>query len=278
MRESTASGGHHFGHYKTAAIVARLPEEDEDYFPQLAECYAIMHSLPLKHGFDPQRWQQCIDAVLEKIPGKPIIEKLRIIMLFEADFNFMLKAVWGRRMVHHAEKHNVLGSDNHDSRSGRQSLDASVEKVLVYGHARLTRTNLITINNDAKSCYDRILKTLAMTACVAYGLPLLAAVMHNRVHHGMQHRIRTRHGVLKPYQGTEDNDLEGTGQGSGASPAIWLIYSVTLLAAFKDFTKGISLESPFDEALFVLIIAILFVDDGMPGVTQTNQAQFHYQH
>jgi hypothetical protein len=97
MRESTASApGGHYGHYKTAAVVATIPaDEHPDYWSILATTYAIMVSMPLKHGFAPQRWQKCIDAILEKIPGQPRIEKLRIIMLYEADFNFVLKLVWG---------------------------------------------------------------------------------------------------------------------------------------------------------------------------------------
>ena len=82
MRESTASApGGHFGHYKTAAAVARLRREHPDHTRVLAEIYATMLSLPLQQGFAPNRWQQCVDTILEKIPGKPIIEKLRIIML-----------------------------------------------------------------------------------------------------------------------------------------------------------------------------------------------------
>ena len=59
MRESTASApGGHYGHYKTAAIVATLPDEHEDYTLLLAKLYAIMLSLPLRHGFAPSRWQK----------------------------------------------------------------------------------------------------------------------------------------------------------------------------------------------------------------------------
>jgi hypothetical protein len=43
MRESTASApGGHYGHYKTAAVIAKLPADHEDYFPDLAETYAAM--------------------------------------------------------------------------------------------------------------------------------------------------------------------------------------------------------------------------------------------
>jgi hypothetical protein len=57
MRESTASApGGHYDHYKTAAVIAKLDEKHQDYFPHLAETYAAMTSLPLKHGFAPKRW------------------------------------------------------------------------------------------------------------------------------------------------------------------------------------------------------------------------------
>ena len=40
---------------------------------------------------------------------------------------------------------------------------------------------------------------------------------------------------------------------------------VSLLNAFKDFSPGMTVTSPFED-LFVFILAIFFVDDGMPGV------------
>jgi hypothetical protein len=188
----------------------------------------------------------------KKIAGQPRIEKLRIIMLYEADFNFVLKLIWGRRLVRHDEVYNCIGEENKGSRSGPQTSDALLEKLLVYEYARLTRTSLVTVDNDAKLCYDQIIKSLAMIACIAVGLPLLAAVMHNKTHHGMQQSIMTRHGTLRPYVGTDDDALEGTGQGSGASPAIWLLYSVSLLQAFQQFTPGMAMLSPFESLLVTI--------------------------
>ena len=119
MRESTASApGGHYGHYKTASVAAHLPEDHPDNYYELARIYAIMCSLPLKHGFAPNRWRHCVDAILEKIPGQPRIKKLRIIMLYEADFNFVLKLIWGNRLVQNAEYHKALGNSNHGSRPG----------------------------------------------------------------------------------------------------------------------------------------------------------------
>ena len=54
MRESTASApGGHYGHYKTAATVARLPRDHPAHTRVLAEIYAKMMSMPLAHGFAP---------------------------------------------------------------------------------------------------------------------------------------------------------------------------------------------------------------------------------
>lgn len=248
MRESTSSApGGHYGQYKTVSEIARLPKDHPDHTRVLAELYSKMWTLPLKHGFAPQRWCKCIDAILKKIPGKPVIEKLRIIMLYEADFNF-------------------VGNSNHGSRSGRQITGAQLEKLLLYEIFGLTCTSLVTVNNDAKSCYDRIVKPISMTTCMAVGLPLCVAIMHNTTHRKMEHRIKSRHSLLRPYSGAADDPHEGTGQGSGASPAIWLIYMVTLLNAFAKYSSGMTVSSPYQENLTVFVLAIFVVDDGMPGV------------
>jgi len=132
---------------------------------------------------------------------------------------------------------------------------------------------MITVDNDARSCYDRIIKCLAMLTCISIGLPLLAATAHNKTHNGMRHSMKTRHGLsAKSYQSTNEEQNEGTGQGSGGSPAIWLIFMVTLLTAFRQFTPGMKVVSPFD-SLLVLIVAIYYVDDGMPGVNDSDSVE-----
>jgi hypothetical protein len=51
-----------------------------------------------------------------------------------------------------------------------------------------------------------------MIACIGVGLPLLAAAMHNKTHQEMVHAIKTRHGTLRPYSGTEAEPLIETGR------------------------------------------------------------------
>jgi hypothetical protein len=87
----------------------------------------------------------------------------------------------------------------------------------------------------------------------------------------MQHSIKTWHSTLRPYAGTDDAALERTGQGSGANAAIWLLYRVSLLRAFQQFTPQMAVSSPF-ELLLVTILAIIYLDNGMLGVNYSQEA------
>jgi hypothetical protein len=60
----------------------------------LAAVHAEMMSIPLAEGFCPERWPHAIDIMLEKIPGVPRINKLRIIQLIEADLNQVLRSAF----------------------------------------------------------------------------------------------------------------------------------------------------------------------------------------
>jgi len=55
--------------------------------PNIVLFNATMASLPLKTGYLPCRWWEGLNVMLEKTPGNFNVEKLRIILLFEADFN-----------------------------------------------------------------------------------------------------------------------------------------------------------------------------------------------
>jgi hypothetical protein len=54
--------------------------------------------------------------MIEKDPGNPRIERLRVIHLFEADYNLSLKMLWGKRLVYQGEDNNCFGKQKHGSR------------------------------------------------------------------------------------------------------------------------------------------------------------------
>jgi hypothetical protein len=58
-----------------------------------AAVHAAMMSIPLAEDFCPERWQQAINIMLEKIPEVPRIKKLRIVQLLDAHQNQVLRSV-----------------------------------------------------------------------------------------------------------------------------------------------------------------------------------------
>jgi len=55
--------------------------------PDIVLFNATMADLPMRMGYSPRRWREGLNVMLEKIPGNFNVDKLQIILLFEADFN-----------------------------------------------------------------------------------------------------------------------------------------------------------------------------------------------
>jgi hypothetical protein len=79
----------------------------------------LIINIPLQIGFSPKRWQTIVNAMLEKIPGNPILHKLRVIHILEADYNLTLEAIFGRRLMKNCEKYGSLGDLQDGFRKGR---------------------------------------------------------------------------------------------------------------------------------------------------------------
>jgi len=48
---------------------------------------AMLANVQLLSGMAPEQWKQTLNVMLKKLAGNDNVEKLRIIMLFKADFN-----------------------------------------------------------------------------------------------------------------------------------------------------------------------------------------------
>jgi len=55
--------------------------------PDILVLNATMADILLSTGYSPKRWQKGLNIMLEKSPSNFNVEKLQIILLFEADFN-----------------------------------------------------------------------------------------------------------------------------------------------------------------------------------------------
>jgi hypothetical protein len=107
----------------------------------------------------------------------------------------------------------------------RQSIRLLMLTQLTNDLCRLLKYNHAKFDNDASACYDRIIVALGMLAAKKCGMPDNAIRTHSECLQLMKYVIKTVHGISEDnYHGTPFAPLFGTGQGSGASPAVWLTW------------------------------------------------------
>jgi hypothetical protein len=123
-KTSSSPSGRHVGHY-----LACIDLKDE-LSVLLAAVHAAMMSIPLAEGFCPERWRQAIDIMLEKIPGMPRINKLRIIQLLEADLNQVLRSAFTRNISKLAQETPFIISEHQYGRSHQTCLTPVLNKLL----------------------------------------------------------------------------------------------------------------------------------------------------
>jgi hypothetical protein len=179
--------------------------------------------------------------MIEKQPGCPRINEQRVIHLYKADYNLLLKILWARRLVWQAHDLGKLNKGQAGTRPGRNSIDVVIQKEMKYLYATLTRTGLATMDNDAKSCYDRIICNLAMIVSQYFGMSTTAEATQAETLQQMCFRICTALGDSKiSYSHSETTPIHGTGQGSCASPAIWLLVSSLLMDCLFKIWHGMT--------------------------------------
>lgn len=227
-RKASSISGRTHGHYK-------IWNERED----LRYIILTTINLPLRHGFSPERWWGILDVMLEKSAGNPRIDKLRIIQLIEADFNYALKIIWGKQLSYEAEQNGYIPDEQSGSRPQRDATHPALLKVLCLDFARVTKTPSVLLSNDATGCYDCIIPIIAKLVSKSVGLPDPSSESLHQTLINSWHKVRTGYGQsLVKFGSCESDSLNGTGQGSGASPILWCLISALILKKLLQKHKG----------------------------------------
>jgi hypothetical protein len=95
------------------------------------ELDALLTDIPLQTGYSPLRWRVSIDALLLKKAGGTLVEKLRTIVLFQGDFNYLSKYI-GRHMMKDSGSYEQLAWEQYGSREGNNVIYQALNKVLSF--------------------------------------------------------------------------------------------------------------------------------------------------
>ena len=255
---STSPSGRHLGHYKALLRAEIIDDKDtgdnnnqlitikNPIGDEILKAIYFVAMSTLKAGETLERWKNVQSSMLEKEPGNPLVHRLRVIHIYEADYNLLLKLLWARKLTWNAHLNGTLHEAQAGSRPGKRAIDLVVYKEQKYLYSRLTRTPLLTMDNDAKACYDRIVCNLAMLISQYFGMPQNACSMQAKTLENMEFHLKTALGVSENYyKHTSTTPVHGSGQGSCASPTLWLLISTILMRCLDQGNPGI-LRSSID--------------------------------
>eukprot|EP00956_Cyclotella_meneghiniana_P026049 scaffold55510_cov37-Cyclotella_meneghiniana.AAC.1 len=239
----------HFGHYISGA-----------HSDQISDFHALKTSLALVHGIALNRWSKGLCVMLEKVMGVRLINKLRAILLMEADFNAANKILYGERMMDNVRKYKLMPEEIFSERM-REATDGGMSKKLFYDIVRQLRRPAGIASVDAANCYDRVAHAISSMVFQAFGTPAEACTsMHSAIQE-MQFFLRTAFGDSKESVGARvDLKTQGFMQGNGAAPAGWAVVSITIIQAHKAEGHGATFLCPVSK-LNHKLAGILYVDD-----------------
>ena len=98
--------------------------------------------------------------MIYKEQGNMKIHRLRMIYTYETDYNFLIGVVW-REAIQHAQKPGKINQGQYGGCPGRDCISVTYLEELRRDISILTRSACTNFNNDASSCYDRIIMSVA---------------------------------------------------------------------------------------------------------------------
>ena len=270
---STSPSGRHLGRYKALFAQGSFtcdPDGDpdtNDRYKKLSDAQrdiadviiAIINHC-ITTGYVLDRWKTIINTMIFKEVGNYQIHRLRVIHIYEADFNLLLAIKW-RQLLQSADQRQLINQGLYGGRPGCEAQSLTFLEELKYDVSHVTRRTLFNFDNDATSCYDRIIVALASLINRKYGLHRNVVLVHATTLQEAKFHLRTKLGYSESsYSHQVEFPIFGSGQGSGNSPSIWLFISSTLCDIHQQISHGAKFVSPDGEEE-VKITMVGFVDD-----------------
>ena len=252
VNENTSSSpsGLHLGHDKAAS-----------HSPELSDIFALQMNTIIASGIQPSRWGVALQVMLEKIAGVCLVDKLRSIQLYEADYNWFNKFVFNDGALRALELAESL-PEEHFSHRGNTAEDACLDKTLTVDISRQSRTPMALISVDAAQCYDRVNLNMMALVWLALQVPINAAAIIISCLQYMKIFTRTGWGDSNKSFGGQKQDIPfcGLGQGSKAAPASWIQLSSIIVNVYKSMGFGAKITDPITGEKSHTV-GCLFVDD-----------------
>jgi hypothetical protein len=174
--------------------------------------------------------------------------------------------------MYHIVKNKECDKQAFGSIPGRTAHDALITLQLLYDNARINKTVIASMFNDAAGCYNRIQPLLSSICMQRVSCPGSIAYCHGLTQQKMIHQVKTNRGISKgyiswgPYQTViTASSIAGVlhlvgNIGGGASPVDWLAVLLVMMLTYSRYVSGVTMSDPI--GLYSLALYLIsYVDD-----------------
>jgi hypothetical protein len=262
---STSPSGCHLGLRRIPAFSSPI-NEIEARRGRIQQIQADIINIPIGMGFSPSRWQTIVNAMLEKIAVKPLLHKLCVIHIVEADCNLALKEIFGRRLMFNCEQFGTLGDYQDGFRKGRSTTRTLLQNELFNDYNKRLRINNFVGMTDISGCFDRILPPIISLLNRKNGCPEEAVTCHAETLQNAKYFLKTEQGIsTTSYSHSRETPVYGNGQGAGDSPSQWSQESAMLFDIYSSQIAGATMAMQNGESATSLTLAAFEDDTNLLG-------------
>ena len=188
-----------------------------------------------------------------------MFEKLREIILFKADFNWIQKVVYRKHM--NRMINNLMPKDQ-CAQSGKHGNEGSMLKLLHYNINSAMHAPHAAVSADLKNAFDSAQQAVACMSVRSMGVPARIATMFLLCLQTMSFRLSTGYGILEDFsQAARKHCFAFLLQGSGLAPLAFMAMTSLMLCSYKDKGHSVSYVLPVSILMAVTLAAVMFVDD-----------------
>jgi hypothetical protein len=276
-RTTTSPSGKHLGIYRTLTRAVKhyyeIPTTDQNKpepnqskkHRETAELALTIQNhlinLAIKHTYSYLRWKTINNFFIEKIPGNPLLGKLRVIHIYEADWNLLLKYFIAYKVHGAACRAQTVQPEQTGGRPGKCTAHTAALTTITAETICLQKVTGATIYNDAKACFDRIIENISNATLISEGLHPKIAKIHHETLSNAHYYIKTKQGLHDiPNGHMKPDHFLGSGQGAADSMPRWSIQSDLLIRLYNAKAISNPIICPISKAEMLEKIRA-FVDD-----------------
>ncbi len=270
-KTTTSPSGRHLGMYKslqrhTIQQKDQPQQPPEVPIPMIKQGRDVLYLifdimvLALKHTHTLHRWKTVWTMFIEKDLGNPALNLLRCIMIFEADWQLLLKWHSSYGFLPKSEQANALSPAQGGGRKGRSAIDQATQQVVETEIIQLNQRTAIDLFLDARHCFDLMVEACHNMACRRHGAADDYLRLHAQTHRLMKYYVRHKYGVSVEYNTYENYPWHGAGQGAADAALRYIALSDALIDAYHSQIQPWIIHDP---TLTITVVKSLkaFIDD-----------------